>query len=104
MEKIGGRKPGVRNRISHKFLENLHAEWERSGEAALKIMAVEQPSEFAKLVGSLLPKQTEIDAPSLVVVATGVPRHGESYAERPPRIPLANVPALAPGEDEFQED
>jgi hypothetical protein len=73
MEKIAGRKPGVRNRIAHKFLEDLQKQWLESGEACLKIMAVEQPSELAKLVGSLLPKQMEVDAPSLIVVATGVP-------------------------------
>ena len=27
MEKVGGRKPGVRNRISQKFLEDLQREW-----------------------------------------------------------------------------
>jgi len=104
--KIGGRKPGVRNRISQKFLENLQAEWERSGEAALKIMAVEQPSEFAKLVGSLLPKQQEIDAPSLVVVATGVPRWNDpgSYPNKPPQIPSAAVPALAPREEDSESE
>src|SRR6516164_7542910 len=100
MEKVGGRKPGVRNRISQKFLEDLQREWERSGEAVLKIMAVEQPNELAKLVGSLLPRQQEIDAPSLIVVATGVPRAGEDYRDRAPQIP-AVVPALAPKDDEF---
>src|SRR5215472_9072442 len=83
-EKTGGRAKGTRNKISEAFLKDLHAEWERSGPAVLKIMAVEHPSEFAKLTGTLLPKQQEIDAPSLIVVATGVPR-GE-------RLPGAMAP------------
>jgi hypothetical protein len=103
MEKIGGRKPGVRNRLSHVFLEQLKIEWERSGEAALKIAAVESPVEFCKLVAALLPKQHEVEAPSLIVVATGVPRAGEYYDSKgapqvPAAAPLPVLPA-AEGDD-----
>ena len=42
-EKTGGRKLGVRNKLSERFLRDLHSEWERSGEATLKILAKENP-------------------------------------------------------------
>ena len=42
--KRGGRKVGVRNKLSDKFLKDLHNEWQRSGEAALKILAKEDPA------------------------------------------------------------
>ena len=44
MEKIGGRGKGTRNKLSEAFLKDLHAEWERSGAATLKILAVENPA------------------------------------------------------------
>ena len=39
-------------------------------------------------------------------IITGVPRHDEieHYQNRAPQIPAAAVPAIAPREDEFQED
>jgi len=61
MAKLGGRKPGVKNRLSHKFLEDLEAEWERSGPDALKIMAKEDPSGFVKVVAALLPKEFSLE-------------------------------------------
>jgi hypothetical protein len=39
----------VRNKLSDKFLKDLHAEWENSGEATLKILAKENPEAFARL-------------------------------------------------------
>jgi hypothetical protein len=73
--------------------------------SALKIMAKEQPSELAKLVGSLCPKQMEVDAPSLIVVATGVPRMGDVYEPRAPQIPAANpLPALPVKEGDDAND
>ena len=67
-------------------------------------MAKEQPSELAKLVGSLCPKQMEVDAPSLIVVATGVPRAGEVYEPKAPQIPTAApLPSLPAHEGDDAE-
>ena len=62
-EKTGGRKPGVRNRISQRFLEDLQAEWEKSGADTLKILAKENPEALAKLTAGLLPKQFDDEMP-----------------------------------------
>jgi len=105
MEKIGGRQKGVRNKISEAFLRDLHAEWERSGQATLKILAVENPAAFAHLVAKILPQAFDDDFPAVVRIVTGVVRAGDidHYPNRAPQIP-AVVPAFAPKDDEFQED
>jgi hypothetical protein len=41
-EKTDGRKLGVRNKLSERFLKDLHDEWERSGQDTLKILAKEK--------------------------------------------------------------
>jgi hypothetical protein len=58
--KTGGRAKGVRNRISHSFLEALHKDFLEHGEAAIKITRIEKPVEYIKIVASLLPKEFEI--------------------------------------------
>jgi hypothetical protein len=79
-----GRKVGVRNKLSEKFLKDLHSEWERSGEAALKILAKEDPASFAKLALGVLPKELDHDGlPPVIVVNTGVDR-GPSALPAPP--------------------
>jgi hypothetical protein len=109
MEKIGGRQKGTRNKISEAFLKDLHAEWERSGQATLRILAVENPAAFAMLTAKVLPQAFDDEMPAVIRIVTGVPRAGEDYEDylqrsRTPEIPPAAVPAIAPREDEFQED
>jgi len=86
--------------------EDLHAEWERSGEACLKILAVEQPAALAALVAKVLPQAFDDEHPAVLHIVTGVVRHGEveHYPDRAPQIPPAAAPAIAPRDDEFQED
>ena len=106
MEKIGGRQKGVRNKLSEAFLKDLHAEWERSGAGVLKILTIENPAVFAAITAKVIPTAFDNEHPATVHIVTGVVRHGEDYLDRPrtPQIPAAAVPALAPREDEFQED
>jgi len=88
MEKIGGRGKGTRNKLSEAFLKDLHAEWERSGVATLKILAVENPGMFAALVAKVLPTAFDDEMPPVVRIITGVPRAGErDYLDRTPRAP-----------------
>ena len=90
MEKVpgSGRKPGVRNRIGQKFLEDLQSEWERSGPAVLKILAVENPEALAKLAAGLLPREHDIEGPAMFIVNTGVPRSENGIVPAKPRAPL----------------
>jgi hypothetical protein len=57
-----GRKIGARNKISEQFLEDLLAQWRKSGKKCLAILAEQEPAKFAKLVGDLLPRTQQIEA------------------------------------------
>jgi hypothetical protein len=78
-----GRKLGVRNKLSERFLKDLHDEWERSGEATLKILAKENPEAFARLAVGILPKEFE-GLPPPVTIVTGVWRGDEIGPIAPP--------------------
>jgi transcriptional regulator CtsR len=57
----GGRPAGVRTKLNTSFLEDLLAEWREHGRGALRIMRVEEPAAFARLVASTLPKEFTIE-------------------------------------------
>jgi virulence-associated protein VagC len=61
-QKTGGRARGTRNHISESFLRDLMAEWEASGARCLKILTVEDPAAFVKVVASILPKEFTFSA------------------------------------------
>jgi len=107
-EKTGGRQKGTRNKISEAFLKDLHTEWERSGPAVLKILAVENPGVFAGLVAKVLPTAFDDEYPTRITIVTGVPRVGDpspppGYLDRPPQIPAA-VPSLPIADDSNTDD
>ena len=89
--KTGGRAKGTRNRVADAFLKDLLAEWQKSGADCLKIMAKEDPSGLCKLTAALLPRDFGDEMPSMLIVATGVPRYGDPLIgdDRPPRIPMS---------------
>jgi hypothetical protein len=58
--RLGGRPKGARNRLSHKFLQDLITDWEANGAAAIRICRMEDPVAYCKLVGSLVPRELEI--------------------------------------------
>jgi hypothetical protein len=102
MQKIGGRQKGTRNKLSEAFLKDLHAEWERSGAATLKILAVENPAALAAIVAKVIPQAFDDEHPATLHIVTGVPRAGEDYDSRTPRMaPAAPMPVLpvAEGDD-----
>jgi hypothetical protein len=102
MQKIGGRQKGTRNKLSEAFLKDLHAEWERSGAATLKILAVENPAALAAIVAKVIPQAFDDEHPATLHIITGVPRVGEDYDSRAPQVPpAAPMPALpvAEGDD-----
>jgi hypothetical protein len=98
MEKVpgSGRKPGTRNRLSHAFIEAFAADFEQHGIDVIKIVRMEKPHEYLKTAAYLMPKTFDPDAPAVLVVRSGVPRHGdEELPPQPPQIPSA-TPAAAP--------
>jgi hypothetical protein len=58
--KTGGRAKGVRNRLSHTFLEALQKDFAEHGEEAIRICRIERPSEYVKIVAGLMPKELDI--------------------------------------------
>ena len=55
----GGRRKGSRDKIETKMLEAIQKDFEEHGEEAIKICRMERPTEYLKLVASLLPKEVE---------------------------------------------
>jgi hypothetical protein len=56
----GGRRRGARNRISTALLEAIAKDFEQHGEETIKITRMEKPTEYLKIVASLLPREFEI--------------------------------------------
>jgi hypothetical protein len=97
MEKVpgSGRKPGTRNRLSHAFIEAFAADFEQHGTDVIKIVRMEKPHEYLKTAAYLMPKTFDPDAPAVLVVRSGVPRHGD---EEPQQIPAPAAKKLPPPE------
>ena len=58
--KTGGRVKGARNKLSMAFVEALAKEFEEHGEEAIRICRVERPTEFIKIIASIMPREFEI--------------------------------------------
>jgi hypothetical protein len=56
----GGRMKGSRNLLSKAFIDALAKEFQEHGPEAIRIVRIERPHEFLKVVASLLPKEFEI--------------------------------------------
>lgn len=52
-----GRPLGARSLLSQAYVEDLHALWQEGGMAALRKVRKENPLEFVKAVGKLVPQQ-----------------------------------------------
>jgi hypothetical protein len=55
-----GRPKGSRNRLTGDFIGALADEFAEHGAEAIRIVRVERPHEFLKIVASLMPKELEI--------------------------------------------
>jgi hypothetical protein len=53
----GGRPLGSRTKLCKRLLEDLFADWQEGGQAAIKMMRVENPSGYCKMMASILPKE-----------------------------------------------
>lgn len=52
-----GKPPGARNRLQGKFLKALHDDFEKEGEGVIKIVRMEKPVEYLRIIASVLPKE-----------------------------------------------
>jgi hypothetical protein len=57
---IGGRRKGSRDRIATALLEAIAEDFAEHGAEVIKLARVERPTEYLKVVASLLPKEFEI--------------------------------------------
>jgi hypothetical protein len=59
---LGGRPRGARNKLSRKFLEDLMADWQDNGIAALKVMRRSDPVAYCRMICSIVPRELELTA------------------------------------------
>ena len=52
-----GRPKGSRNKLCRAVLEDLLADWAEGGAAAIKMMRIERPAEYVRVMCSILPKE-----------------------------------------------
>jgi hypothetical protein len=52
-----GRPLGSRTRLCKRLLEDLAADWAEGGIAAIRMMRMENPSGYCKMMASILPKE-----------------------------------------------
>src|SRR5262245_24016500 len=55
-----GRPKGARNKIATTFLEALAEDFAEHGAAAIKIMRLEKPADYVRVIASLMPRELEI--------------------------------------------
>lgn len=53
----GGRQPGSRNKLQGKFIDALVKDFAENGEDTIRIVRVEKPAEYLKIIASVLPKE-----------------------------------------------
>jgi hypothetical protein len=53
----GGRPLGSRTKLCKRLLEDLFADWQEGGPAAMRMMRMENPSAYRKMMASILPRE-----------------------------------------------
>ena len=56
----GGRAKGSRNKLSMSFVEALAKEFDEFGAEAIRLMRIEHPADFIKIIAAIMPKEFEI--------------------------------------------
>jgi hypothetical protein len=56
-----GRPKGSRNKVSEKLLEALATDFDDHGKEVIEKVRADRPADYLKIVGSLVPKQMEIE-------------------------------------------
>jgi hypothetical protein len=65
----GGRPLGSRTKLCKRLLEDLFADWQENGATALKIMRMERPAEYCRMMASILPKEMLFETGSVSELA-----------------------------------
>lgn len=55
-----GRPKGARNKLTGDFISALQADFQEHGAEVIKIVRIEEPATYLKVVASILPKELEI--------------------------------------------
>jgi hypothetical protein len=55
-------RQGSRNRLSERFLHDLHVKWKKHGSAVLERIIATEPATFAKIISHVLPREAVLDA------------------------------------------
>lgn len=55
-----GRTKGARSKLAEAFLADMYADWEANGVVAIAAVRESRPSDYLKVVASILPKQLEV--------------------------------------------
>lgn len=56
----GGRPKGSRNKLGEAFLEDMLADWQEHGVAAIATVRAEKPDQYLKVVASILPRDLNV--------------------------------------------
>lgn len=56
----GGRRPGARSKLGEAFVQDLAATWETHGVEALRRCALEEPSQFVRVIAGLMPRDVNL--------------------------------------------
>ena len=59
--KLGGRTKGSRNMLCEGFVADLCDEWREHGKSTLRIVRIEEPATFVRVVASVIPKEFDIN-------------------------------------------
>ena len=60
-EKTGGRVKGSRNKLTAKFVQALCTDFEEHGDEVIRIVRVETPAEYLRVIAAILPKELDIN-------------------------------------------
>lgn len=56
-----GRPKGARNKLGEAFIEDMLADWEANGPAAIREVREKKPDAYLKVVASILPKDLNVN-------------------------------------------
>ena len=68
-DKTGGRLKGSRNKLSMAFVQAFAKEFDDHGEEAIRIMRVENPTDFLKIIAAVIPKEFFGELPPIAIQA-----------------------------------